>query len=259
MGISKRNRRIFYLTPMVLFFGLGTTVALLSKPLPEGTASEEADRLAHAMEDAIHTDAWDQLEAVSWTFMGKHHHLWDKRRNYAEVRWGRARQERVVRLDLGERGRALVWRGGKLLTGKKADKLVEEAYSHWCNDAYWLNPLAKLFDSGTTRKVVDAVEGHRRLLLTYTGGGVTPGDSYLYTLGQDNLPIFWEMWVSIIPIGGLKVSFEGWTTLPGGAIISTSHALGPMKLELTDIKAGPLLELAGSDVFTALDQAYPRE
>jgi hypothetical protein len=62
------------------------------------------------------------------------------------------------------------------------------------------------------------------------------------------------MWVSIVPIGGLEVSWEGWVTLSTGAKISTRHRWGPVELALTDVAAAPTLDalMPGSDPFAEL-------
>jgi hypothetical protein len=61
------------------------------------------------------------------------------------------------------------------------------------------------------------------------------------------------MWVSIIPIGGLEASWEGWIQLSTGAWVSTVHEVGPMTLTLTDVKgAASVMELLGEDPFLGL-------
>ena len=124
----------------------------------------------------------------------------------------------------------------------------------WVNDAFWLNPLAKLRDEGVSLAVVDD-DGEESLLVSYASGGLTPGDAYLWRVGPDGTPTAWKLWVSILPIGGVETSWEGWVTLDTGARISTRHA-GPLglTLELTDVEGATTLDalVDGPDPFAPL-------
>jgi hypothetical protein len=92
----------------------------------------------------------------------------------------------------------------------------------------------KVRDPGTERKVVNTKMG-KGLLVTYTSGGVTPGDSYLWILDQNNRPVKWKMWVSIIPLGGLEFTWEDWQKHEG-AWFAPTH-VGPLgaSVNLTDL------------------------
>ena len=76
------------------------------------------------------------------------------------------------------------------------------------------------------------------IMVSYRSGGVTPGDSYLWIMDENARPTHWQMWVKIIPVGGLKTSWEDYQTLYNGAKVASSHqfSLGNIKLEITDIK-----------------------
>ena len=78
-------------------------------------------------------------------------------------------------------------------------------------------------------------DGSKGLMINYKTGGVTPGDSYLYTLDENGLPKRWQMWVKIIPIGGIGNTWEGWVTTETGAKISSMHK-SAMDLPITNIK-----------------------
>jgi len=124
----------------------------------------------------------------------------------------------------------------------------------WINDSFWLNPVAKLFDPGTQRRLVALPGDEEGLLITYRSGGATPGDSYLWLVGADDLPHAWRMWVSILPLGGIKASWEDWLTLGTGARVATRHRLWGFTLELQEVAgACTLAELEpGPDPFAAL-------
>lgn len=215
----------------------------LHEPLPEASPSPEADALARRVASSVDIVAWSETGVIEWTFAGRTTHLWDRERDLLRVRWSSTE----VLMDLTSlQGHATV--DGKQQSGPAADALLQQAYSSWVNDAFWLNPLASLFDEGTTRAIV-SVNGSDGLLLSYSSGGQTPGDSYLWLLGPDDRPTAWRMWVSVIPIGGVECSWEGWQQLSTGAWVATRHraAVGPT-LKITNVRAAAhLTELTGGE------------
>ncbi len=60
--------------------------------------------------------------------------------------------------------------------------------------------LTKVYE----RRLVKTKTNKDALLVTYTSGGTTPGDSYLWHLDASGKPESYQMWVSILPIGGLE-------------------------------------------------------
>lgn len=220
----------------------------LDRPLPQGQLGPEAEALAHRLQAAAGVAAWDSTGAVRWTFAG-HQHLWDRQRGWARVRWDGFEVQLAVDRQVG-----LVWNKGVLLPPDQARERVEEAWKMWINDSFWLNPVAKLFDPGTERRLVALPGGEEGLLISYRSGGATPGDSYLWLLGADGLPRAWRMWVSIIPLGGVQASWENWLTLETGARVATRHRLWGFTLELQAVAgARTLAELEpGPDPFAAL-------
>jgi hypothetical protein len=246
------RRRIVLLALLVIVFVLLWLPRLLSRPLPSGVPGSEADALARRMMAAGNDDAWKATGAVAFSFRGKNHHLWDRRRGYLRVAFG----DRMVWLDLASR-RGLAEKGGEPLGGAALQEALDKAWALFCNDTFWLNPVAKLFDDGVQRYKVAPPEDHagsESLLITYTTGGTTPGDSYLWIVGPDGLPTHWRMWTSILPVKGLEASWEGWIDLPTGAKVATRHAIGPLTLELGDLRAAADLSglEPGGDPFEAL-------
>jgi hypothetical protein len=69
------------------------------------------------------------------------------------------------------------------------------------------------------------VDGQPALLIRYASGGVTPGDSYVWIPDESNRPRAWRLYVKVIPVKGLQSTWEGWITLPTGALISTEHKM----------------------------------
>jgi len=236
--------------------GILATLALLlflaflfiSESLPKGQTGPEAEALANKVLKAINKPAWDNTGIVQWSFPGGHDYIWDKKRHLTEVKWGNNR----ALIDL-QKVTGKAWTDGKEVTGAAGEKLVKEAWGYWCNDSFWLNAPAKVFDGGTERSVVTQKDGSKALMITYKGGGVTPGDSYLWSLDENGLPTGYKMWTSIIPIGGVSATWDDWQTLPTGAKIATSHELSMvgMKIPITNIKAAADLTSFGmtEDIF----------
>lgn len=215
--------------------GLYLLRSSLSNPLPPSAPGPEADALARSMQAAVGHEAWEETEVVRFTFRGSHAHVWDRARGFALVAWEEDGPGDLVevRMRLADR-RAVVHRAGEEVAAPESGTWIEKAWSLWCNDTFWLNPIAKLFDAGTERGLVELDDGRRGLLVTYTTGGVTPGDAYLWILGQDDRPVAWRMWTRILPIPGIETSWEGWTELSSGAVVATRHRtpLGVLELDV---------------------------
>ncbi len=228
---------------------LGITLAILHEPRPSGTSGAAAEALGHRIEQAVGRDAWERTGAVRFEWNGRHEHLWDLERNFSRVRWDDI--EVLQRLD---RRDGIAFENGHRVGEERRVELVEEAWELFCNDTFWLNPLVKLFDDGTTRSIVTLDDGRKGLFVAYASGGVTPGDAYLWVPGHDDLPVEVRMWVSVFPIGGVRVTWDDWITLPTGAKVATRHQIGPFSVELDDVEAAATLaELEpGPDPFAAL-------
>ena len=227
------------------------------EPRPDtGTTGEAADALARKVQGAVGQSAWEATGAVRFDFGGRNRHLWDRRRGLAYVTWGDLPSRggasdagtTEVWLRLGDRsGVAKVH--GERVDGAEADELLESAWKRHINDTFWLYPFRTFFDEGVTRSVVDG-----KLLIEYASGGATPGDAYLWHLDDAGRPTRWEMWVSIIPVGGIGATWSGWERSATGVSFATEHTLGPMTLALEGIEtAETAAELAGgADPFAVL-------
>ncbi len=237
---------------LLLGFVIIMTVGYCSvnRKLPTGTQGDKAEALAQKMLAAVDKPAWDTTHVISWTFRGAHKHLWDKQRHLAQVEWKDYKALVDVNTVTGK-----VWEKGEEITDtEKSGKLVRKAWEYFLNDSYWLNPVVKIFDPGTERRIVDLEDGKEGLMVTYTSGGTTPGDSYLWILDDNHLPTAWRMWVKIIPVGGMETSWEGWMTLPTGAKVATEHKSKIISIPLTDIKAATSLKEYGfeEDPFSSI-------
>ncbi|MEM1349937.1 MAG: hypothetical protein AAGI01_15360, partial [Myxococcota bacterium] len=178
-------------------------------------------------------------------------------RDFARVQF---KNGSVALVDLRNQKGVAFDKSGDPLQGEARDELVADGWAAWVNDSFWLNPMAKAYDSGTAREAVTLEDGREGVLVKYDAGGLTPGDSYLWILGEDGLPVAGRMWVSNIPVKGVEFSWEDWKTLPGGAKVAAKHS-GPIDIHITEIKgAKELSDLTGDeeDPFAALVAAGTR-
>jgi len=236
--------RVLKILALILILGLVALVVAgysLNEPRPEGKPGPEADALARSMEAAVDAEAWKRTNAVRWSFFERHHYVWDRARGLVELRWGNSRA--LFRTD-DQTGR--VWNKGVEQTGADVKEALRAAYAYWINDSFWLNPVVKLFDPGAERALVKLDDGRNAVLVSYTSGGVTPGDAYLWIPGPDGLPEAWRMWVQVIPIGGIETSWEGWIELSTGAKVATQHeAWGRLMTFISDVEGAENLDALG--------------
>ncbi len=203
------------------------------EPLPEGKSGPAADTLAQKMLNALNHDRYQVTRYLEWSFQGgRNTYQWDKVKGVCTVQWS----DYEVTLNLTDPSQSKVVKSGKLLTGKDSKKGIEKALAFFNNDSFWLVAPYKVFDEGTTRSIVDLEDGTQGLLVSYTRGGTTPGDSYLWLLNDDGFPYAYKMWVKIIPVGGVEATWDDWLVTQSGAFLPKSHQLGPITLDMGEIK-----------------------
>jgi len=213
---------------------------ILHESKPEATPSPEADNVAQKMMAAVNKAAWDTTAIISWDFAGRQQYLWDKDRHFVKVMWG---ENTVLLHTKSVTGKAFT--NGVEVIGDAANGLVQQAWKHFCNDSFWLNAVVKAFDPGTTRSIVQTEDNEQAMMVNYSSGGVTPGDSYAWILDENGLPTSYKMWVGMIPIGGVAFTWENWKTLSTGAKVATLHKSAVFDLEIQDVKGAASLEAYG--------------
>ncbi|MDW3194776.1 MAG: hypothetical protein R8G66_20520 [Cytophagales bacterium] len=202
-------------------------INISSKSLPEGTKGPAAEVLTDKMLNAINADAYEQLNYLEWTFRDGHHFSWNKKDNEVIVKW----EDFEVQLNPDElTGEAK--KNGVALVGDTKQEAIQTAWAYFANDSFWLVAPYKVRDPGTERSVIETEEGPA-LLITYTSGGVTPGDSYLWYLDESGKPVAWEMWTSIIPVQGLRTTWEDWKEYKGAWFAPNHQGPGPLAIPLT--------------------------
>ncbi|MDC1162177.1 hypothetical protein OAT18_01915 [Tenacibaculum sp.] len=200
-----------------------------NEDLPKGKTGTEADALAYKMLKAINNNAYKNTQFIEWSFRNKHFYKWNKTENIVEVSW----DDTYVSLHTKEPIKSKVLING---VKKVSPDAIQKAINYFNNDSFWLIAPHKVFEKGIIRSIVN-FEDKAALLITYTTGGSTPGDSYLWILDETGLPIKFKMWVSIIPTGGMEATWSDWVTTETGALLPKSHKLSIGTINLGPVKA----------------------
>lgn len=230
MKFIKKVFRILIAIVFILIVSFLILKVLLGEPLPSGESGSRAERLADNMLSALNNEKYQELEEISWSYPRGHHYIWYKKVDSVDVKW---EDEHVIFCTMTQEGRA--YSNNVPLAGKALRQRIEKAWKLFANDSFWLVAPFKIKDPGTTRELVTTDLGHG-LLVTYGSGGVTPGDSYLWILDNNDRPVAWQMWVSIIPIGGLELTWEGWEEHEGVWFATQHEAPGPVSIDITNLE-----------------------
>lgn len=227
----KKTLRIVSIVFLSLLTILLVVYLVLNEKLPEGQPGEEADQLAEQMVMALNKPAWDTTKTVSWTFKGIHDYEWNREVHTVKVKW----DENEVILNPGDKSGIVSNAQNHALD--QVNELINTAWDYFNNDSFWLCAPYKVFDPGTERSIVILKDGRKGLKVTYTSGGTTPGDTYVWILDDDYKPTAIKMWVSILPIGGMEFSWENYLTLPTGAMIAQDHFMyGSVNIDVSNVR-----------------------
>ena len=222
----KKVLKIFGVFLAILVILIAVFYVANNESLPEGKQGKEADALANKMLTALNYEAFKNTEVIEWSFRGEHFYKWHKTTNKVEVSW----DDKNVLLDTKQPEVSQVY-NEKKDKNLNINKQIQSATDYFNNDSFWLVAPFKVFDEGVERRLVKYNEKDA-LLITYTSGGSTPGDSYLWILDENGLPTSFKMWVGIIPIGGMEASWSDWTTTATGILLPTKHKIGLINREL---------------------------
>ncbi|MCP4976177.1 MAG: hypothetical protein GY931_08455 [Maribacter sp.] len=218
---------------VMLILAIVASIAVYSiynESLPTGKSGPQADALAQKMLNSVNVEAFKNTRYLEWTFRnGKHTYKWDKTLGKVKVSW----DDITVNLILQNPNKSYVFQDAIIVKNdKQREKAIEKAIKLFNNDSFWLIAPFKIFDKGVERSLVKLEDGTNGLLVTYTSGGSTPGDSYLWKLQPNGFPESFKMWVQIIPIGGLEATWDDWQITQSGAFLPKTHVVGPMKLDM---------------------------
>ena len=203
-----------------------------NEDIPQGITGEAADELAQKMLNALDFDAFESTSYLEWTFRNKNHYQWDRAKGNCHVNW----KEYKVVLSFNESIPHKAYVHNFAVYDDQAEELIEKAISYFNNDSFWLAAPYKVFDEGVIRQLIKRPDGSEALLVTYTKGGSTPGDSYLWLLKESGEPYAFKMWTSIIPVPGMEASWDSWIRAESGALLPDKHRLLFLNLSLGDVK-----------------------
>ena len=230
--------KIIYKLVQVLLLGALLIVGLYTyynKPLPTGEKGAAADALAKQMLVAMNYEAYKELNTIEWTFSSRglsRHYKWAKNKGRCTVTWDSI----SVQLNTSNRKKSTVMVNELPYNAEKKEEFIRAAEAKFNNDSFWLVAPYKVFDAGVERRLVKINEDENALLVTYTSGGTTPGDSYLWYLDKNHRPVSFEMWVDIIPIGGVHASWDQWQKTNNGAYLPLSHKVLFLDLLIDKLK-----------------------
>jgi len=220
---------LFVVASSLLFFGF--LYFKYNEDFPTGIEGAQADALANKMLEALNHKAYESTNYLEWTFKGIHHYKWQKNDNTCEVSW----DNYTVNLVLNNASDSKVFINVEEISGQQKEELIQTATNYFNNDSFWLVAPYKVFDDGVKRSLVTH-DNKDALLVSYTRGGSTPGDSYLWILDDTGKPTSYKMWTSILPIQGLPASWDEWTITESGAVLPTNHKLLFLDLTMGAVK-----------------------
>jgi len=227
----KKLFKLFGILILLAAIGYGALYYLYNEPIPIGESGPEADALAYRMLDALNYKNYNNTKVLEWSFRGDHHYKWDKEKEIVSVSW----DDIVVQLDLITPSSSTATINNKSASFEKTQDLIKKAQSYFNNDSFWLVAPFKAFDRGTERYLVDMEDGSEALLVTYTQGGDTPGDSYMWIIKPSGKPKSFKLWTKIIPIGGVEATWEEWIKTESGVFLPTQHKLGPFSISMGEV------------------------
>ena len=135
---------------------------------------------------------------------------------------------------LNNRENSLVHINEKLIDVSESEPYIEKAVKLFNNDSFWLVAPFKLEDEGTILRTT-LIDNKKALMVTYTKGGTTPGDTYVWLFDEKGNPKSFKMWVDLIPIGGLEASWNDWVMTDSKIKLPTAHKIGQLELEIDQI------------------------
>ena len=236
----KKLLKIIGLIITVIILATALYCFAINESLPKGIYGKEADELAEKMMLSINKKAFDNTEILKWSFRGKHHYEWKKQEGLVNVSWENA----SVTVNLNDYSKSI----------GESPKLIETAIKFFNNDSFWLIAPYKVFDQGVERSIVK-IDDKDALLVKYTSGGTTPGDSYLWILDENYTPVYFKMWTQIIPIGGISATWNDLITTDSGIKLPKSHTLSIFgyKINMGEVKAyNPNADILAHNILKAI-------
>lgn len=162
-----------------------------NNPPAEGFNLEGSDLLARLLADKCMLamggrEAWDNTRYISWNFLGRRDHLWDK--STGDVRIEDPANAITILMNIHSK-EGSVFKNGALMTDS-TDHFLKKGYGWWVNDSYWLVMPFKLKDSGVTLRYYgeDTTKNGKPadvVQLTFEKVGLTPQNIYEVWIDTD--------------------------------------------------------------------------
>ncbi|MFN2261881.1 MAG: hypothetical protein ABR595_07450 [Psychroflexus sp.] len=225
----KKFFKILGLIILLIIITLSIIGWAMSEDLPNGKTGPKADELAQKILNSVNHEAFKKTKIISWNFAGFHAYEWHKSEDFVILNF----DENKVHLNLKDYSKSKVLTPENI-SEEKRNTLIEESIKNFNNDSFWLVAPHKIMDKNVERKLVKH-NNNDALLVTYKSGGTTPGDSYLWILDKNYRPKAFKMWVSIIPIGGLKAEWKNWKTTETEIILSTQKSIFGFPIEINNL------------------------
>jgi hypothetical protein len=212
--------------------------------LPKGIPGPAAEQLAQKMLAGADFDKWQATAAVSFTFPGGDKIFWDRKRKLVEV----AFKQKLVQFSEVS-GKSICFEEERRVFDECTD-MTQAAIKRFYNHTFWLNPAFHITSPGAERALVEG----DKLLVTFKSGGSTPGDSYLFTLDAEGKIAEMRMWVSILPIKGVRAVFSNYVKTQTGVRIALNHEVASLaSVNLSDVVMyAQYPEKGGADRFQGL-------
>ena len=219
---------VFFTLPSMLFFSF--IYLKYNEPLPTAKYDDSTQLMVDTIKSFINYEHFSKTDYISWTFKKRHHFKWYKNKSLCEVYWKNIK----VKLDLNNQKNSLVYISENLINNSESKTYIKKAIKLFNNDSFWLVAPFKIEDEGTVLKTT-VIDNKKALMVTYTKGGTTPGDTYVWLFDEKGNPKSFKMWVDLIPIGGLEASWNDWILTDSKIKLPTVHKIGPLELEIDQI------------------------
>jgi hypothetical protein len=199
--------------------------------IPQGETGKPADELAYKMLDAINHQEFTETKEIHWTFRGVNRYEWKLQQDLVEVFW----EDYQVSLQTKNPDQSLAYLNNKEMKGEVKKEAIAYATKNFNNDSFWLIAPHKVFDNGTKRELIKE-NGQQKLLVTYSSGGTTPGDSYLWELDENLQPVTMKMWVKIIPLDGLEAQWTNWEMTEAGFPLPEQRTFFGLEIPISEVE-----------------------
>ncbi|MGJ8684160.1 MAG: hypothetical protein ACSHWW_06035 [Nonlabens sp.] len=215
----------------LLLVGFIVLKIVFSEDIPQGQKGAPSDALGYEILEAINHKQFTEVKEIHWTFAGINRYVWKPQQNAVDVFWDDYKVAYVTTYPQI----SFAWENGVKLEGEELQEAIDHARKSFNNDSFWLIAPHKIMDIGTERELIEE-DGKKKLLVRYKSGGTTPGDVYVWEVDENNRPTSFKMWVSIIPLDGIKAEWNDWKMTAGGFPMATSRSMYGIEIPVSDVK-----------------------